>query len=708
MSEAFDLAVDADGVGVVTFDLPDRSVNLFQRQVLAELESLLDELGGRDDIRVLVLRSGKPRVFIAGADVDLIADVTDPTEAEAGARLGQRLFRAWSQLPFPTVAAIRGTCVGGGTELALASDLILISDRDDIRIGLPEIRLGILPGWGGCTRLPQRIGIQDAMGIILPGRTVDARKAYRIGLADALLPDALFEEHVRRLALAHLERSQRRQVDGGVRDFLLERNPLGRRLLFEQARKRTLAKTDGHYPAPLRAIEVIRTGVEEGPEAGFDAEARAVAELAVSRPAKNLIHVFRLMESAKHTGEPEPEDPDFEVGQVGVLGAGLMGGGIAQLVAVEAGVPVRLKDIAAEPLASGVAHAARLFAKLVERRRMTAPEAERRLQLLRAGLTYDGLGRADLVIEAVVERLAVKQQVFGEVAAVAREDAILASNTSSISIDEIAGDTAHPERIVGMHFFNPVHRMPLVEIVSGRRTAPAVARSAARFARRLGKTPVLVADSPGFLVNRLLMFYALEALWLLEEGVPIETIDRAMTAWGMPMGPLTLTDEVGWDVATEVARILHDAFGDRLPLPEWIGRGVEEGRLGRKNGRGYYRYQNGERGDPDPTVYELVGSPPTRHEVDPSALTERMVLRMVDEAARCLDEGVVATPGELDLALIMGTGFPPFRGGLCRWADAEGLPEIVRRLEEMAETIEPRFHPGTALTSAAEAGGFYG
>lgn len=706
MSSAFSLAVEATGLATLTFDQPDKSVNVFNRETLAELEAMVTDLASREDIRVLVLRSAKPKTFIAGADIELIAGVTDPREAEAGARQGQALFRAWSNLPFPTIAAIRGACLGGGTELALASSAILLSDREDIRVGLPEIKLGILPAWGGCSRLPRRIGIAAALDIILAGRTVRPRKAYRSGFADALLPDAQFERLARELALRHVEGSLRRSQKTDLKELLLEHNPIGRKILFDQARKQTLRKTGGNYPAPLRALEVIRVGVEHGLDAGLDAEARAVCELATSGTCKNLIHVFRMMEDAKKVGA-------FDAGEapalrsVGVLGAGVMGGGIAQLVAAKADLPVRMKDVGMEPIAHGMAHAAGLFRKQVERHRLSEPEAERRLALLRPSLDYSGFESCDLVIEAIVENLAVKQKVFAEVAQHVPESTLLASNTSSLSIEAIGSDTPGRERVVGMHFFNPVDRMPLVEVIAAPQTARQATRMVAWFARQLGKTPVIVKDSPGFLVNRLLMFYATESLWLLQEGHSIESLDRAMTNWGMPMGPMALTDEVGIDVAVKVAHILTDAFGDRLPVPEWLERALEDNRLGRKNGRGFYLYENGKRGEPDASIYDLLGVTRRRESPELARLADRMILRMVDEAARCLEEGVVDGPATLDLALIMGTGFPPFRGGLCRWADGQNLGELIGQLELLTTSVGPRFEPSEALRRAADSGGFY-
>ena len=706
MASIFHLEVGADRLATLTFDSPDRKVNVFTRAAFQELEGLIDGLAGRKDIGCLILLSGKPGNFIAGADVEEIARVADPVEAEAGSRVGHRLFSAWEGLPFPTVAAIRGVCLGGGLEISLASTYRVASDRPDTKMGLPEVRLGILPGWGGSTRLPRRIGIAEALDLILTGKTVAGRKALKLGLIDALLPDARFLDEVRDFALARLDKPRRDEGGIDFKELLLEKNPVGRKILFDQARKKTLETTHGHYPAPLRAIEVVKVGIEEGPRAGFDAEARAVAELATSRTAKNLIHVFRLTEDAKKENGLPGAVPR-EVHATAVLGAGVMGGGIAQLIAAETDLPVRMKDVNDAALASGMQHAAQLFAKQVERRRLNAPEARRKMNHILPTLDYTGFGRADLVIEAIVENMGVKQDVFAETAKHVSEGAVLASNTSSLSIAGIGAKTPHRERVVGMHFFNPVHRMPLVEVIAPEGSDPAAVNTVFAFTRKLGKTPVLVKDTPGFLVNRLLMFYSTEALWLLEAGYKIEDVDRVMADWGMPMGPMALTDEVGIDVATKVAHILHEAFSERLPLPEWLDRAPQSGRLGAKNRKGFYLYEGRERKGPDPTVYPLLGLQPRVENPDPGTIVDRMVLPMVNEAARCLEEEVVRSAADLDLSLIFGTGFPPFRGGLCRWADQEGLGRIIATLERLETSVGDRFRPSDALRETAEAGGFY-
>jgi len=704
VSKAFHLEVGADHLATLTFDLADKKANIFTRETLAELDVLLVELSGRDDIGCLVLVSTKPGMFIAGADLAEIAEVDDPEQAESGSRYGHRLFSAWERLSYPTVSAVSGTCLGGGTELALASSYIVVSDRADLRIGLPEVKLGILPAWGGCVRLPRRVGLVSALDVILAGKAHSGRQALRIGLADAIFPEAGFLHHVRDFARARIgSRRRARRLPGGFRRFLMEGQPAGRWFVFDQARKRTQAATRGRYPAPLAALEVVRIGVEKGFAAGFDAEARAVRELAISPTAKNLIHLFGLMEAAKKDGEGGPLPG---IRRPAVVGAGVMGGGIAQLMADKAGLPVRLKDIQTAALATALRHAAALFEKQIRRRRLKPVAMRQKMGLLQPTLDDAGLESSDFVLEAVVENLAVKQKIFADLSRLLSPTAILASNTSSLSIDDIGHLAAHRERVVGMHFFNPVDKMPLVEVIASGHTGKDAVRAVAAFARRLGKTPVVVRDGPGFLVNRLLAFYSAEAMWLLEEGHRVEAIDRALVDWGMPMGPLRLADEVGLDVSAKVGQILHDAFPDRLIFPSWIEHIAEDKRrLGAKTDKGIYRYKGGREQDVDPAIYAVLDLTPASDLAPPQA--ERLILPMVNEAARCLAEEVVEGPGTLDLALIFGTGFPPFRGGLCRWADDEGLEGIIARLERLAADFGPRHAPSDALRHYAARGGFY-
>ncbi len=708
---ALTLERSGDGVAWLVFDRPASKVNLLDADVLARLDTLLGEVEAAAqarEVRALIVRSGKDGSFIAGADVNAIAAITDPAEAEAKARVVQRMFRRLDTLAVPSIAAVDGLCLGGGTELILACSYRLASARPETRIGLPEVQLGIIPGFGGTTRLPRLVGLRAAFDMILTGRTVDARKAQRIGLVDEVVPAPTLYARAEAVARAFVqgrppERRERRSL--GTR--ALEATPPGRRILFDQARKQVRRQTKGHYPAPLAALQVMKDSVGEPLDEALDIEARAVGTLIAGDVAKHLIHVFNLMEAAKKAA---PRDATARtVDRAAVVGAGVMGGGIAQLLAAK-GVAVRMKDIRADALASGLRHAREIFDKAVQRRRLERREATRHMERIAPTLNYSGFAQADLVIEAVVERMDVKKQVLAEIEDRTRAGCVLTTNTSSLSVTEMQNALQRPADFCGMHFFNPVHRMPLVEVIRGAQSSDDAIATVFGLARKLGKTPIIVEDGPGFLVNRILGPYLNEAGWLLADGASIEAVDRVLTRFGMPMGPLRLLDEVGFDVARHAAVTLHDAFGDRLtPAPPLVA--LEHTKLlGRKGGAGFYRYENDREKGRNDAIYEALGAavPAQRRPLGDADVRDRTVLAMVNEAARVLDDGIVRGPGDVDLGMITGTGFPPFRGGLLRYADARGLPSIVQRLQDLSDRFGPRFEPAPLLRRYAQEGrGFY-
>jgi 3-hydroxyacyl-CoA dehydrogenase/enoyl-CoA hydratase/3-hydroxybutyryl-CoA epimerase len=697
------------GLGVLLLDVPGEKVNLLNQAVLEELGTLLERLP-HVGLRGLVVASAKPRTFIAGADVHEIWGIKDPEEGALAAARGQAIFQRLAALPFPTLAAIDGTCLGGGTELALACRYRVASDDPKTGLGLPEVKLGILPGFGGSTRLPRLIGLPAALDLILTGRTVDGKRAYKLGLVDDVLPRQDFVGRATGWMAARLNEPgagaeriarERRKRRTGPPGWLLEGNPLGRATLFAQARKKVLAETRGNYPAPLAILDLLPvTSRGPIPEA-LAAEAQACGRLLVDPVHKNLTALFFLMEAVKK----EPPTPSaLPVAAAGVLGAGTMGGGIAQVLA-DADVDVRLKDVAPEPVGSGLKAAWDVFERRVRRRRMTPAARDRAMARISGGTDYAGFGRLDCVIEAIVENMEIKQHVLSEVEARLPDRAVLMTNTSSLDIDRMADKLSDPSKLVGLHFFNPVDKMPLVEVIVGKRTSGVAVETAVALARRLGKSPVVVQNAPGFLVNRILMPYLNEALHLFREGVHIEAIDGAMVEFGMPMGPLRLLDEIGLDVADKVSHILGAAFGDRVHPAGVLEPMVQGGRTGRKNGLGFYRYR-GKEITPDPAVYPLADRPSREViQAGPEAWRERMVLAMVNEAARCLEEHVVATPALLDLAMILGTGFPPFRGGLLRYADTLGPSSAVERARVLESAHGPRFAPPDLLGRVAGIGG---
>ncbi len=697
-----------DGLAFLILDRPAERVNTLNAPIVAVMEILLDQAAHDKNVRGLIVTSAKPGSFIAGADVREIEALRSVQEAESASRKGQRLFDALERLPFPVVAAINGTCLGGGTELALACHYRVAADDPRTEIGLPEVRLGIVPGWGGTQRLPRRIGLAPALDIILAGKSLNAKRALKAGLVDAVAPPEYLLEAAERMvwaAAAGEIRPRRRLSDHPLARY----NPVRRAtiaLYAHLARKRLRGRlNESHYPAPFRALDAVTHGLKHGMEEGLREEMMALGQLAVSATCRNLVSLFFLQQAArKSPGIPDGPARPREVSAAAVLGAGVMGGGIAQAVA-RAGIPVRLKDIQPEALKHGIHTAWELNRADLRKKKITKREFDRRMVLIQPTLDYSGIRRADVVIEAVVESLEVKRKVIREIEAATPDGTVFATNTSSLPIREIAAGATRPQDVVGMHFFNPVHRMPLVEVVRGAATSPEAVTTIVALAKRMGKTPVVVGDAPGFLVNRVLMTYLGEALLMLEEGARIEEVDRTMVEFGMPMGPFAVLDQVGIDVAAHVATVLSEAFRDRAPRSTALQILKEKGWLGRKSGRGFYVYRGPAGGAADGAdgggssstsgevnvgVYSLT-STRERMNLDPAPTESRLVLPMINEAARCLEDGIAATPADVDLAMVMGTGFPPFRGGLLRHADALGLPAIVQGLEVLSERHGKRF-----------------
>ena len=706
---AFRLDVAPDGLGVLTFDLPGEKVNKLSREVLVELSEMLVRLSQDPRVRGLLVQSGKPDVFIAGADIKEFT-LLNPEDASAGSARGQALFEQFARLPFPTIAAINGVCLGGGSEFALACDWRVMSDSPAARIGFPEVRLGLFPAWGGSVRLPRLVGLSTALDLILTSKQLDARRARRIGLVDEAVPAAIFDDYARRFARSKIAGGKRapRSSRRSAAERALEATPLGRKLVFKKAREKVLAQTGGHYPAPLEALAVIEETWGMPIEAALEVESRRVANVFGGAVQRNLLDLFLATEQVKkESGVDDPAVHPREVTRVGVLGAGVMGGGIAQ-VAADRGIPARMKDIEPRALAHGYAAAASVWKESVARRRLTEREMTGRMARLSGTLDYSGFARCEVTIEAVVEKLEVKRAVLAEWEGAVPDTAIFASNTSTIPIGQIAAAAGRPERVAGMHFFNPVHRMPLVEVIRGEKSSDETIATIFALAKKLGKTPVVVRDMPGFLVNRILAPYLSEAVRLVRERCRIEDVDGTMRDFGMPVGPLALLDDVGLDVAVKAGEVLQAAFRERIKSggDEAL---VAAGRLGRKSGGGFYEYSGGKRGEPSAAAYAALRvEPATASPLSRDTIESRLVLPMVNEAAFCLEDGVVAGPGKLDLAMILGTGFPPFHGGLLRWADATGLPRVRSLLEELTGRFGSRFEPATTIRRLADArGGFY-
>ena len=704
------LVVAPSGIAHLIFDAPDRSVNVLGEEVMLRLRDLLDEARREAEARritALLIVSDKPTSFIAGADINGIAGVTTPEAGREVARLGQEVFQRIATLPIPSMAAIHGTALGGGLEIALACTWRVASDHPATKLGLPEVQLGILPAWGGTTRLPRLIGLTPALDLLLSGKTVGARDAFRLGIVQDYFAPVGFREEAERLLLAWSRGAPPAPAERKLLPRLLEATPLGRRFILDQAARKVKERTGEHYPAPFAILQVLRTSMGLPIEEALAREADAAGELIASPISKHLIHVFHLRERArKGSGLSLPEGSRFE--RIGVVGAGVMGGGIAHLAA-SVGIQARLRDIRHEAVGHALRHAAGLFESAAKKRRITRREAAAGMDRISGSLELAGFGQAQVVVEAVVEKLEVKKQVLAEVESRLADDAVLASNTSSLSIDAMADALRRPERFLGMHFFNPVHRMPLVEIVRGPRTSDDAVASIFALSLRMGKVPVVVKDGPGFLVNRILTPYLNEAGHLLGEGVTVEEIDRVATSFGMPMGPLRLIDEIGIDVMHHVGTILHEELGERLAPARALIALHGTGRLGKKGGLGLYRH-DGDEATVDPEVYVAVGAAVATQEegISPEEILDRLLFAMVNEAARTLEDGITESAGELDLAMIMGTGFPPFRGGLLRHADELGSSALLEGLEEFERRIGSRFAPAPTIRRLAQEGaGFY-
>jgi 3-hydroxyacyl-CoA dehydrogenase / enoyl-CoA hydratase / 3-hydroxybutyryl-CoA epimerase len=708
------------GLAFLRLNVADRPLNVLNRQVFADLDAALTEITKNSSIRLLVLRSDKTSGFVAGADLQEFATVSNPEEALAISAMGQRFFNKLADLPIPTVALIHGPCLGGGLEFALACDYRLAADHPKTQFGFPEIELGLIPGWGGTLRLPRTVGVERALQIILNGRRLTAREALRWGLADALggTEGDLAKELERLIKRAS---SQGKRPKSGLplrtwRQRLLESNPLGRQLLFRGTERILNKHVPDDMPGPAEALRAVRIGLQQGMEAGLAYEREAAGRLAATHACRNLVHLFLQREEARKLPGKLVADAAPEIRRVAVVGAGIMGAGIAQLAAIR-GYQVIVQEINEAALAAGMDRISNLFQKAVANRVLSNDTAQQKLASIQGTTTWQSIENVDLVVEAVVEELPIKQAVFRELERRTRPSAILATNTSSLLVRQIQEGLERPERVAGLHFFNPVHKMPLVEVVRTSTTQEHALAVLAQWSVDLGKTPVLVMDSPGFIVNRILMPYLYEAVVLARQQVPVELIDQAMRRFGMPMGPFEMLDQVGLDVATHVGRAVQPVFADRLDSsPGLDGMRsafeymVRQGWLGQKTGVGFYRYKGKTKKfnraataalshDAGQDARQLVSKLPKAVQLSESR--ERMVLSMVNEAAACLGEGLAGNAETIDLAMVLGTGWAPHRGGPLRYGKDRGLAEVSHKLTDLAQRLGRRFEPCNALKQLA-------
>ena len=678
-------------VGRIVFDQPDKPVNVMNAGALADLDKAL-AAAERDRPPVLLLTSGKPGTFVAGADVFEMTGCSRE-QLDAYLKRGQELYSRLASFPSPTVAAIGGAALGGGLEIALACDYRIAADAKGAKIGLPEVTLGLIPAWGGCVRLPRLIGLEPAANLITSGNLVDAAEAKRLGIVDeTAAPDALEE------TAANLARKGKPDRQEQVAD------EEERRRVLSLVRQKLEGEPHGqHYPAPMRALEVIALGLSEGEQAGFDAERKGLCDLRETPTGQNLLRIFAMKQNAKRAANSAAGGKPRELKTVAVIGGGTMGSGIAYVLLGTAKLPVVLVETDEARASSARQRVEGLFDGDVAKGRMKADAATEAKARLTTTADFGAVADADLVVEAAFEDMAVKRELFGRLDQVAKKDAVLATNTSSLSVTEIAQATSDPSRVVGLHYFNPVPRMALVEVVRTRHSSPDAVATAVAAATACGKTPVVVNDAPGFVVNRVLFPYLYEAMLAVSEGVDPVEIDSAVRTAGMPMGPLELIDTIGLDVTLSICEAMRPSLAPRVDVPAGLREAVAAGHLGRKSGIGFFRYEGGKRAAPSDEVIALFRGGRSGGAAG-GGLPERVILPMINESARVVEEGVVDSTEAIDLATLLGLGVAPFRGGIARFIDDEGADEIVRELELLAERYGERFEPAPLLLRAAEEG----
>jgi 3-hydroxyacyl-CoA dehydrogenase/enoyl-CoA hydratase/3-hydroxybutyryl-CoA epimerase len=668
--------------------------------MIDDLATILDRIEGESELRGVVLISRKPNNFLAGADIRLFEEFRSKQEVLATIRKGQALLNRLATLKKPVVAAIHGACMGGGLELALACHYRLASLHKSTKFALPEVKLGLLPGFGGTQRLPRLIGLRRGLELILSGKNVFPHPARKMGLVDALIHQQGLLTAAKRAVseLAEGRRKKRTRSKLTLSELLLERTPLAN-LIYSRAVETVQQQTRGHYPAPGKIIETVRTGMEKGFEAGLIAEATHFAELVFTPESKALIHLF-FAKSAAEKSSYKGSARRVEV--VGVLGAGFMGSGIAQ-VSAQSGFNVLLKDRSLDIAAQGKGN---LYRELTRRigKGMTRFERDQiveRVSLVEADVPLRG---ADLVIEVVPENLELKRQVLRDVEAVASPELVFASNTSALPIEMIAKDAMYPGRVLGMHYFSPVSKMPLLEIVTTEKTEDLALATALEVGLKQGKTVIVVNDAPGFYTTRVLSFMSFEAFQLIKEGADAKAIDQAMVDFGFPVGPITLADEVGLDVGAEITSFFKEAFEGRVVDEDTGNRLVEAGYKGRKSGRGFYKYKNGRKlKEIDTSIYRFFGGKDRKGFAE-EEIQERLSMIMINEAVRCLQEGVLSSPRDGDVGAVFGLGFPPFLGGPFWHIDQLGARVVVGAMERLSQERGERFKPTMLLAEMAEKG----
>ncbi len=703
---AFTLVTNENGVAHLIMDVVGDTMNTLKAEFGEQILAVLAEVKVDDSIIGVVLCSGKDNSFVAGADINMINGCSSTEEVVALARQGQMIFSQLEQLDIPVVAAIHGPCLGGGLELAMACHQRVCSDSGKTVLGLPEVQLGLLPGGGGTQRLPKLVGVQKALDMMLTGKQLRAKQALKAGLVNDVVPKSILISTAEKMLLAGNQadkfKSKRKQ---SFFDRLLENNRIGRSIVYKQATKTVMSKTKGNYPSPLKIIDCVRTGIEQSPAKGFQIEAEHFAQLVMSSESIQLRHLFFATTEMKKEQGVEGVLP-AKISKIGVLGGGLMGGGIAFVSATKAKVHTRIKDISHKGIHQALKYSFQILNKKVKRRFLRLSEMQKQLSMITGTIDYSGFKDVDIVVEAVFEDLSLKQKMVNEIEDNTKETTIFASNTSSLPIGKIAAKAKRPENVIGLHYFSPVDKMPLVEIIPHASTSDKTISTTVAFAKKQGKTPIVVKDKAGFYVNRILAPYMNEAAILLLAGEPIDKIDKALVNFGFPVGPMQLLDEVGIDVGAKIGPILQADLGERFAAPNAFNKLLDDGRLGKKVNKGFYLYgskaQKGKK-RVDDSIYSLLNIKPSGT-LSTDEIVKRCTYMMLNEAARCIDEGIVRNARDGDIGAIFGIGFPPFLGGPLRYIDKVGAQSLVAQLTQWAEQYGDRYSPCEALIKMADKG----
>lgn len=697
----FSTELNDDGVFTIVIDVPNESMNVLNDTMINEFEQLADEIENNDAVKAVIFISGKSSSFIAGADIKMLQKVETAMDGTAISLSAHQLFSRISNSNKPHIAAIHGACLGGGYELALACHYRLASDDRSTKVGLPEVMLGLLPGGMGNSKLPRLINLATALDLLLTGKQLDSKRALKAGMLDEVVPPTILARTAIKKAKNFIEKAGIPERKRSLKDKLMAL-PGIKDFIIKQARKQVLSKTHGKYPAPLAILDVIQKGLNKPIHEALQLEATRFGELTVSPEAKQLINIyFASNELKKETFVSSKIKPNT-VNKLGILGGGLMGAGIATVSIDKANTSVRLKDIRDEGITSAYQYLNNFYKQRVKRRILSKENASKKMNQLTSALTYTGFESCDLIIEAVFEDIKLKHQMVNDIELLGNEDTVFASNTSSIPITDIAAQSQRPANILGMHYFSPVEKMPLLEIIKHKGTSDKALATAIEFGRQQGKTVIVVNDGAGFYVNRILAPYLNAALELGMEGVAFDKIDKALVNFGFPVGPIKLLDEVGLDVGSKILPVLESAFGERM-----AGIGVQQtlldkGRLGKKVKKGFYRYDDAKLSKQiDDSVYQdlnITGS----IDLPEKAIVERCIYRMLNEAALCLDDKIIGSVRDGDIGAIFGIGFPPFLGGPFRYMDTLGLNYVVDQLKQLEKNVGSKYQPANVLIAMVE------